>query len=101
MTNHISRIGRFQIIEIEKPIFETETYSRVRVNRDYFTQACKYNNYRVVVRVPRGEAIYIPNLMKQFKKVEEVFLRPDEPMKLYELDIPHSQKRPDEYFEVM
>ena len=98
MSNFVSVKGSFFIIDIIKPIYTTETYSRVRVNKMYFDKAREHSKY-VLVRTPTGEATFLPKAMKKHKIVKEVFKRPNEPMEMYDLDIPHCQKRLDDFYE--
>ncbi len=99
MSNHVKYVGRFLIVDIEKPLFDGDYVSRIRVNKEYADKARLSSRY-LVIRTPKGELIMYPKILKSMKTVKEVFKYPDNPMKMYELDIPHCQKRPDEYFEV-
>jgi len=99
MSNYVRYVGRFLIVDIVKPIFEGKYVSRVRVNKEYADKARISMRY-LVVRCPKGELILYPKTMKKVKVVKEVFLRLDEPMSMYELDIPHCEKRPNEFYEV-
>ncbi len=99
MSKYVSYVGRFIIIDIVNPIFTMPTYSRVRINKKYITDALKTSRL-IVVRTPKGELIRFPQGFKKLKTVKEVFLRPDEPMEMYELDILHCDKRPKEFFQV-
>jgi hypothetical protein len=97
MNNHVKYTSIYLIIDIEKPIFETDTYSRVRINKKYADQARISSKY-LIVRCPKGELMLYPKTMKKLKTVEEVFLYPNNPMKMYELDIPHCEKKPDRFY---
>lgn len=99
MKDYISTVGRFLIADIQKPIFSTEEYSRIRIHKKWVDIA-NNTGRSFVCRTPTGERIYPPKSLKKHKTVKEVFLRPDEPMVMYELDIPHGEKKPREYFEV-
>lgn len=99
MSKYTTYIGRFIIIDIERPIFSTDTYSRVMINKDFVDEAKKSSRV-IVVRTPKGETIKFPEAFKKMKITEKVFLRPDEPMKMYTLDILHCEKKPREFFEV-
>ena len=99
MRNCVKYIGRFIVVDIKKPIFETETYSRVRVNKKYSDDARITFRY-LLVRCPKGELVFLPKALKKMKIVKEAFLYPDNPMKMYELDIPHCKKKLDEYYQV-
>ena len=93
----IKTIGKFIIVEIHRPMGIQPDYDFVRVLKDYFDIA-KQRNYSVLVKTPNGEKAYDPKLTKKFKIVKEVFLIPDRPMKMYELIIPHTEKKPDDYY---
>ena len=97
MSNFVHSRGNFLIIDIVKPIFETDDYSRVRVNKKYFDKARTSSMY-VLIRTERGEHIFLPKAMKKTKVVKEVFLYPDRPMEMYDLDIPHCDKKDEEYY---
>lgn len=99
MADYVKYIGRFLIIDIEKPIFTGDYVSRVMINKEYIDKA-SYSSRYLVVRVPKGEIIFFPKTMKKMKIIKKVFKRPDDPMKMVELDIPHCEKRPREFFEV-
>lgn len=95
-------IGRFLFPPmIEKPMNwkdEDRTYDFVRVRKDYFDKAKKSKRY-IVIQTPRGERIMLPKEIKGTKVYKEVFLFPDNPMSMYEVTVPHSDKKPREYFE--
>ena len=99
MSDFVHYRGRFLIIDIIKPIFEGDYISRVRINKEYADKA-RLSSRWLVVRVPKGEIVFFPKNMKKLKVVKEVFKRPDDPMKMYELDIPHCEKKPIEFYEV-
>ena len=93
----LTTIGNFVVIDIHKPMSSTETYDFCRVNKQYFDKARK-SARAVLVRTPYGERIFMPKHMKDFKTVKEAFLFPDNPMTMYELTIPHNEKKPNEYY---
>lgn len=98
MDGKVHRYRRFIIVDIEKPIFESGEYSRVRVDEKYVKEARSTGRF-LVVRVPRGEVVYLPKaLTKVAKKVKEVFLYPNSPLSMYELDIPHGMKKEEDYY---
>ena len=99
MSNHIRFIGRFLIIDIVKPFFIGDHISRIALNKEYIDKASMSSRY-LVVRTPTGEAVFLPKTMKKVKTFDKVFKRPNEPMKMVYLDIPHCEKRPNEFYEV-
>lgn len=94
-----STLGNFIVVNIRKPLNKEGNldYDFCRVNKDYFDRA-KRMGRAVLVRTPNGERIFFPKSMKEFKIVKEVFLFPDRPMEMYELTIPHGEKKPDDYY---
>jgi hypothetical protein len=93
----ITRLGNHILVEIHKPMSVQPDYDFVRVRKDYFDLAKKKSLY-VLVRTPNGERIFMPKGMRKFKVVKEVFLFKDRPMKMYELIIPHSVKKDNDYY---
>jgi len=91
-------IGNFLVVDIHKPMSSQEEYDFCRVNKQYFDKA-KNDGKWVLVRTPNGEQKFMPKAMKKFKVVKEVFLYPDNPMKMYELIIPKCEKKPNEYYQ--
>jgi len=90
-------LGNFQIVDIKKPMSSTGEYDFCRVDKRNFDKA-KKNGRFVLVRTPNGERVFMPKKMQEFKTVKEVFLFPSNPMIMYELVIPHCEKKPDEYY---
>ena len=99
MSNFVHYKGRFLIVDILKPIFVGDYISRVMINKDYVDKARISSRY-LVVRTPKGELLCFPKTMKKMKVIKKVFKRVDDPMKMYELDIPHCEKRLEEFYEV-
>ena len=99
MKDFVHYKGRFLIIDITDPIFEGDYISRVAINKEYIDKARISSRY-LVVRTPKGEEVFSPKNMKKVKTFDKVFLRPNDPMKMVELDIPNCEKRPDEFYEV-
>lgn len=96
----LTTIGNFVIVDILKPMSTHWTegaYDFVRVRKDYFDRA-KKSGRAVLVRTPNGEKPFMPKGMKGFKVVKEVFLYKDNPMLMYELMIPHTEKKPNDYY---
>lgn len=86
----------YQIVKIKKPLYENEKYDCVRVYDRYVKEAIK-NKQFLLVKSKNGERIFNPKWIKaNAKVVEQVFLRPDEPMRLFELYIPKRPATPDE-----
>ena len=93
----LQRLGNHILVEIHKPMSVQPDYDFVRVRKDYFDKAKKKSLY-VLVRTPNGERIFMPKGLRKFKVVKEVFLFKDRPMKMYELCIPHSVKKDNDYY---
>jgi len=91
-------IGKFLIVDIHKALGVQSDYDFVRVRKDYFTKADKLHR-NVLVRTPNGEKIFTPKDVKRLKTFDEIFLFPNNPMKMYELSIPHCEKKPTDYYE--
>jgi hypothetical protein len=76
-------------VKITKPLYETEEGSVVRVRDKYINQAIKYNERIRITTYWRGQEIYQDFNPRQIKllckKIEQIFLRPEEPMILYEI----------------
>lgn len=93
-------LGNFLVVDIHKPMNRDSSlpYDFCRVRKDYFDKAKKTGRY-VLVRTPNGERVIMPKHMREFKIVKEVFLFPDNPMPMYEIVVPHTQKKPNEYYQ--
>ena len=98
MSNFVSYKSNFIIIDINDPIFVGDKISRVAINKDYIDKARHYSKY-LVIRTPTGEQTFLPKNMKKMKTFKKVFLYKDNPMTMVELDIPHCDKRPNEFYE--
>ena len=98
MSDYIHNFSRHLVIEIEKPLYTHEESDCVRVNEKYIKQATQNCQY-LVIRTPHAEKIFMPKALKKVgKKVKEVFLYPDNPMILYEVLIPHSEKKDMDFY---
>lgn len=93
----ITRLGNHILVEIHKPMSVQPDYDFVRVRVDYFLKARKMGLY-VLVRTPNGEKTFMPKALKKYKVVKECFLYKDRPMSLYELCIPHSVRKDNDYY---
>ena len=94
MSDHIHNYSHFKIIEIEKPIYSYNDYDVVRINEKYVKEAI-HNFQAIVILTPKGEKTFWPKqIKKEGEKVKEVFLRPNEPIVMYELQINHCEKSP-------
>ena len=94
----IVSLGNFIVVDIRKPLSITGDYDFCRVRKDYFDIARKRGK-AVLVRTPNGERVLFPKSMKGFTVVKEAFLFPDRPMSLYEITVPHGEKKPDEAYQ--
>jgi hypothetical protein len=100
MSDHVHTYSHFKIIDIEKPIYSYQDYDVVRVNKKYIDDAI-HNFQALVITTPKGEKTMWPKqIKKEGKRVKEVFLRPDEPMVMFEIQIPHSVKSPIERWQI-
>lgn len=99
MSNHVQCVGRFLIAEFLEPIFTGDYVSRIRIDKKWVIKAKESGRY-LVIRVPKGEKIIRPETLRKKKVFKEVFKFADNPMKMYEIDVPHSDKRPKEFYEV-
>lgn len=94
MFDHVHNYKTFKVIDFEKPLYSYQDYDVVRVHDKYVRQASLDSQFIVII-TPQGEKVFFPKqLKKEGKKVKEVFLRPDEPMVMYELEIQHTEKSP-------
>ena len=76
-------------VKITKPLYQTEEGSVVRVRDKYINQAIRYNERIRINTYWNNEEIYQDFNPRQIKllckKIEQIFLRPEEPMILYEV----------------
>jgi hypothetical protein len=80
-------------IEIRKALYETDQVEVVGVYDRVIEKAIQDKRQAVSIKSPHGEKMFNPSwIKKNCPKIEKVFLRPDEPMKLYKIVIP--KKRP-------
>ena len=93
MKDYIHRFPRILVIEITKPLYTYEDADCVRIAEKYVKEASQ-NCQFLVVRTPKGEKTFHPKELKKVgKKVEEVFKYPDNPMVLFEINVPHCEKK--------
>ena len=93
MKDHVNLYQHFLICEFEKPMYEHENYGIVRLDKKWVDFAI-HNFVNIVIRLPKGEKTFFPKQLKrEGLKVKEVFLRPNEPMTLYELAIQNGEKQ--------
>jgi hypothetical protein len=98
MIQYVHLYSRYLTVDIEKPLFEYNNSSTIRINKSIIDRAI-HNFVNIVIRTPKGERVFFPKaIKKQGKKVKEVFLYPDMPMVMYELEIPYSEKRDEDYY---
>ena len=71
--------NQFEDIEIRKPLYDNFVY----IYDSVLNRAIR--NHRLLrIKIPEGIGIHNPvNWIKTGKKMEKIFLRPDEPMILY------------------
>lgn len=80
----------YVVVDIHKPLYVYDDKDIVRV-RDIYVKQASLARKALVIRTPNGEMIIYPKALKtEGKKVKEIFLRPDQPMVLYEIAIQHS-----------
>lgn len=96
----LTTIGNFVVVDIHKPFNKPGKYDYdfCRVRKTYFDRAKKSGRY-VLVRTPNGERQILPKLfMKKAKAIPEVMLYPDNPMMMYEVMVPHCEKKDEDYY---
>ena len=92
MTNYTHLYKNYLTVEITKPLFSYKEVDTVRVAKTIVDRAI-HNFVALVVITPHGEKVFRPKeVRKDGLKVQEVFLRPDEPMDLFQLEVPYSEK---------
>lgn len=103
MQQYITHIGRFMIVYIYDPLYTNEKVCECGVAINHILKAIE-SHHMLVIRSPKGEKIFFPeNLkkhLKDFQTYEKVFKRPEEPMKMVTLPIPHCDYKPDEFYAV-
>ena len=92
----VPTLGKFVVVDIHTPM-SSSTYDFMRVRKSYFDTAKKRNGL-VLVRTPYGERVLQPDKMKHQKIVKEVFLFKDKPMDMYEIIVPHCEKKDDDFY---
>jgi hypothetical protein len=90
-------LGNHIVVDIHKPMSVQPDYDFCRVNKAYFDKAKKTSRY-VLVRTPNGERVFMPKAMKKYKVVKECFLFKNSPMLMYQLIIPHCEKKENDYY---
>jgi hypothetical protein len=92
MSDHINIYKRYIVADFESPLYSHEKVDIVRLDEKWIKLASK--TYRsLVIRTPHGECIHFPKtVLKECKLVKEVFLRPEEPMRMREIPVPYSEK---------
>lgn len=94
---NIKTIGKFIEVDIKKPMDVQPEYDFVRVRKDYFDRAEKMG-YNVLIRTPNGERVMSPDQVKNYNVEKEIFLYPNNPMHLYNVVVPHKEKKPNDYY---
>jgi len=98
MKDFVHNFPRHLVIEIEKPMYTSKDTDCVRVSEKYIKQATQNCQY-LVIRTPQAEKQFMPKALRKVgKKVKEIFLYPDNPMILYELIIPHSERKDMDFY---
>lgn len=91
MSQYVHLYPRYLLVEIEKPLFEYNGVSTVRISKNIVDRAV-HSFVQLVVITPKGEKVFYPKRVKKDgKKVKEVFLYPDNPMIMYEIEVPFSE----------
>ena len=92
MSQYVHLYSRFLVVDIEKPLYEHANVSTVRVAKTIVDRAI-HSFVNLVIRTPKGEKVFFPKQVKKDgKKVKGVFLYPDNPLIMYEIEIPYSEK---------
>ena len=83
-------------IIISDPIYSTEEGDTVGVYNKRIENAIEFKQ-EVLITTKRGSATFDPRwIKKNCPTIEKVFLRPDEPMKLYKIFIPRKPTKDEE-----
>jgi len=87
----------YKIVNIKKPLYETKEYDCVCVYDRYVNDAIRDKQF-LLVKSKNGEGMFEPKwIRKNCSVIEKVFLRKDQPMKLFQLFVPkRKQKTKDE-----
>lgn len=91
MADFVHVYPRYVVVDIYKPLFTHDGKDTIQIWDKYVIQAL-LSLKTLVVRTPNGEAQFSPKAVKKYgEKVKKVFKQPDNPMKMFKLEIPHSQ----------
>jgi len=92
MADTVHLYPHYLTVDIEKPMFVYKDTDTVRVSKTIVDRAI-HAFFQLLVKTPNGEKVFWPKEVKKTgKKVKEVFLYPDNPLVLFEIEIPHSEK---------
>jgi len=90
----------YYIINIRKPLYETDEGDVVGVYDKKINRAIKNRQY-VLIKSKNGEGIFMPKWIKEnCPIIKKVFLKPDEPMKLYKIFIRKKKSKEEELKEL-
>ena len=80
-------------IIIYEPLYFTDEGDTVGVYNKKIQDAIRNRQY-ILIKSKNGEKVFMPKwIRKNCPIIEKVFLRPDEPMKLYKIFIPKRKKK--------
>jgi hypothetical protein len=83
-------------INIREPLYSTEEGDTVCIYNKKINDAIKNRQY-ILIRSKNGEKVFMPKWIREnCPIIEKVFLRPDEPMKLYKIFIPKRKLKTEE-----
>jgi len=90
----------YRVIHIKKPLYETEEGDMVGVYNQEINRAIKNRQY-ILIRSKNGEQVFMPKwIQKNCPIIEKVFLRPNDPMKLYKIFVKKKKSKEEELKEL-
>ena len=88
--------NNYSEIIIHEPLYSTDEGDTVCIYNKKIQDAIRNKQY-ILIRSKNGEKVFMPKwIRKHCPIIEKVFLRPDEPMKLYKIFIPKRKKKSEE-----
>ena len=92
MSEKVHLYKNYLCIDFDKAMYRHANYGVVRLDEKWVKFAI-HNFVSILIRLPEGEKCFFPKqVKKEGKRVKEVFLRPDEPMIMFEIAIPDGPK---------
>ena len=98
MSDRVQIFKRYIVCDFDAPLYSHEKVDVVRLDEKWVKLASQTFKM-LVIRTPHGEIILFPKTVKNnCKKVKEIFLRPEEPMVMREIQVPYSQRSDQDRF---